>query len=171
MDTLNKLKAIFSEFFKKNKSAVYLLPLMMVLLVVVIIMYSGGFKDRAVATNGNQNQTTNNTSSTSENSKGTSSENKVEVLPQTERTADDEKENTNTSNPVNPFELPMKLSGVLVGSNGDGVAIIETSQNSYIVREGELINNTWKVSKIEEKGVLLLNGDKEAYIEFSEEQH
>ncbi|HOJ11284.1 MAG TPA: hypothetical protein PK733_11920 [Clostridiales bacterium] len=180
MNDLNKFKEAISDFFKKNKSLVYLVPLLMVLLIIVIVLYSCGDKAATVNANKTQNpttnQTTNNKSNATGNDKVEVSGNKVEVLPQTERTADKENqnvktnsnENKNTSNPVNPFDLPMRLSGVLTGSNDGSIAIIEISQNSYIVREGEVINNTWKVSKIEENGVLLVNGEKESYITFSD---
>ena len=60
----------------------------------------------------------------------------------------------------------MKLAGIILGNNCSSVAIIETNNNSFVVKEGEFVNKVWKVLRIEEKGVLLINGDKESYVTF-----
>lgn len=167
---LNIYKKAVKDFFKKNRSLVFLLPMLVIMIIVLIVLYSTGNKASENTGNytvsGNKNQTESLSGSPGKDT-NIPSGNKVEVLPQTERSADKDNENEgkkNESNPVNPFDAPMKLSGVIVNSDKDSVAIIETSIKSYVVREGELVNDIWKVSKIEEKGVLLINGDEEKYL-------
>jgi len=167
---LNIYKKAVKDFFKKNRSLVFLLPMLVIMVIVVIALYSSGNNTSKNTGNytvsGNKNQTDSLSGSPGKDT-NIPSGSKVEVLPQTERSADNENEGKkNGSNPVNPFDAPMKLSGILLGSEGGSIAIIETNNSSYIVNEGEFVNNIWKVLKIEEKRVLLVNGDKETYITF-----
>jgi hypothetical protein len=69
---------------------------------------------------------------------------------------------------ANPFELPMKVTGVVIESNDKSIAIIETAHTSYIVKVGDFISDSWQVRNIEENGVLLVNGQKEAHIPFDD---
>jgi len=176
----NKLelyKKAITDFFNKNRSLVVLLPLLVVMIIAVIILYSTGDKppknteNYTVSSSKNQNG---NLSASTGNSDDIPSGTKVEVLPQTERTIDQESKNVenqnekdkNGSNSLNPFDTPMKLAGIILGNNCSSVAIIETNNNSFVVKEGEFVNKVWKVLRIEEKGVLLINGDKESYVTF-----
>lgn len=179
-DKKNKLDAFkeaITDFFNKNRSLVVLLPLLVVMIIAAIILYSTSDKppknteNYTVSSSKNQNG---NLSDSTGSSTDIPMGNKVEVLPQTERTIDQESKNVenqnekgkNESNSLNPFDTPMKLAGIILGNNGSSVAIIETNNSSFVVKEGEFVNKVWKVLRIEEKGVLLINGDKEAYITF-----
>lgn len=165
---LDAYKKVITDFFNKNRSLVVLLPLLAIMIVIVIILYSSNY---TVSSSKNQ---TGNLSASTGNGADIPSGNKVEVLPQTERAIDKNNENgenqsektKNGSDPLNPFDKPMKLAGIILGSNGSSVAILETNNSSFVVKEGEFVNKVWKVLKIEEKGVLLINGDKEAYVTF-----
>jgi len=175
---LDILKKSVIEFFEKNRSLVFLLPLLVIMLVVLIVLYSSGNKanknNENYTVSGGKNQSGSISASTG-NGIDLPSGNKIEVLPQTERETEKAAEdkgsenvaNKGTSNPANPFDAPMKLSGIILNNKGSSVAIIETNNTSYVVKEGEFVNNIWKVEKIEEKGVLLVNGDKEAYLAFA----
>ena len=111
---LDVYKEAITEFFKKNKSLVVLLPLLVVMIIAAIILYSTGDKPPKNTENytvsGNKNQTGNLSASTG-SSADIPSGNKVEVLPQTERTIDQENKNVenqnekdkNGSNSLNPL--------------------------------------------------------------------
>ncbi len=71
----------------------------------------------------------------------------VEVLPQQKRTDDDEQEVgwTGFEANVDPFADPMKLTGVVTGGRSGAMAIIESSGTSYIVAEGDYVDDLWAV--------------------------
>ncbi len=71
----------------------------------------------------------------------------VEVLPQQKRNyvLDDDR-SWATFNPINdPFAEPMKLTGVVIGGRGGTMAIIESGGTSYIVSEGDYVDDLWAV--------------------------
>jgi len=162
MDKRYRFKSMFSEFFKKNKNAVYLLPILGVVLIVAVILLVNGEIKIPVTNIGLQNQINDNAVDKDVDITA----NSIDILPKIERKEEDDKYNSSSS--ANPFELPMKVSGIVIGSYEQSIAIIETSQTSHIVKVGDFIDNLWEVKKIEENGVLLLNGQKEIYISFED---
>jgi hypothetical protein len=146
--TNDRKKNPLSEFIKKNKSMVYLLPILFILIVVVAIMYSkpqnkakpavpsSASSQNAIDNTGNQNL-------------------KVEVLPQMERVK--QPENLDISQVDDPFEAgesSVYLKGVVLSDN-TGTAIIETDSRAYIVSVGDSFESFWQVEKIEERKVTL----------------
>ena len=151
MDILEKLKA----FFAKNKLLMYMLPVLLVLIVVAVIYINQVGKEAGV-------------SLVTPTTKAATvpAEDKVSVLPETIRdTTEDEKK----PSMVNPFGLPMRLSGVLLNGEKDSYAVIETSQDSYIVKIGDFIEKTWEVVKISKDVVVLKNGDVESVLTFPQD--
>lgn len=153
MEMLEKIK----EFFAKNKMLVYILPVLLILVVGGIIFLS---------IIGKGNEPTLKTSVTA--AKSPPAGDKVSVLPETVRDTTEEEEEKKPSM-VNPFGLPMRLSGVLLDGIKDAYAVIETSQNSYIVKKGDVIEKVWEIIKISEDGVVLKNGDIESVLAFPED--
>lgn len=99
----------------------------------------------------------------------------AEVLPQQVRSDDDSDNDLNEDqggsafNPsVDPFSDPMKLTGVLYGSRGGPLAIIESSGTSYIVSEGDYIDDLWAVRSIVRDSVVLRAHNQEVKLFFDQ---
>lgn len=95
----------------------------------------------------------------------------AEVLPQQVRSDDDLNEDQGGSvfNPsVDPFSDPMKLTGVLYGSRGGPLAIIESSGTSYIVSEGDYVDDLWAVRSIVRDSVVLRAHNQEVELFFDQ---
>lgn len=99
----------------------------------------------------------------------------AEVLPQQVRSDDDSDNDPNEDqggsafNPsVDPFSDPMKLTGVLYGSRGGPLAIIESSGTSYIVSEGDYIDDLWAVRSIVRDSVVLRAHNQEVKLFFDQ---
>ena len=169
MEIKTKVKSLINEIYGKNKNMLYLLPILVIVIIIAVIAFAKGGKATLTANNNIQSNTSENGMGESDRNEMTNTSKRVEVLPQTERKSenqDDDNENSKNNNPVNPFALPMKVTGIMLGKDGQEIAIIESSQSSYIVKTGDVIEDVWKVSKIEENGVTLLNGEKETYVSF-----
>lgn len=84
----------------------------------------------------------------------------AEVLPQQVRSNNND-DNANNQGwsafdaNVDPFSDPMKLTGVLYGGRGGSLAIIESSGTSYIVSEGDYVDDLWAVRSIIRDSVIL----------------
>ncbi|NSW89314.1 MAG: hypothetical protein HPY74_01370 [Firmicutes bacterium] len=168
-------KSKIVQFFNKNKLLVYALPLLIILIVVLIILYSnrgigGNIKDRPA---GGEALDTGQIGNLIEEI-----EDKVEVLPnvvrpvdQQQQTAAQAAEKSDDAVLYNPFEQPMVLSGILYAENGNSVAIIETSEKSYIVRKGDSVGTSWKVEEITDNTVVLKAGEKETTLSILKNEH
>ena len=92
----------------------------------------------------------------------------AEVLPQNRRYSDDLEFELDdwpaAGMPVDPFADPMRLTGVVVGGYGGTMAIIESSNTSYIVSVGDYIDDIWLVYRISRDGAVLRAGGQEIYI-------
>jgi Tfp pilus assembly protein PilP len=161
----------FGQFFKRNKTLVFALPILLVLIVVLIIVYSNLGTDKSTVADLPDNDITNNKAIDSTVSKNEDRpvDAKVEILPQKVRTEDQKNEGGNVTSQIDPFEQPMVLSGVLVNDNGDNIAIIESEGKSFVVKEGDTVGKNWKVEEIKEDGVILNNGEKDSFIQFEDE--
>lgn len=74
-----------------------------------------------------------------------------ELLAQTERQKN-----------LNPFAGPLKLTGVLITNNtSDNLAIVESNNTSYIVKQGDIIADYWAVEKIDKSSIVLKAGDRQ----------
>ncbi len=101
---------------------------------------------------------------------------KAEVLPQQVRSddsndsnGDDDDYEWSAFNPsVDPFSDPMKLTGVLYGGRGGAMAIIESSGTSYIVSEGDYVDDLWAVRSIVRDSVLLRAHNQEVKLFFDQ---
>lgn len=74
----------------------------------------------------------------------------AEVLPQ-QRREDEASDSAGRSffEPVqDPFADPMRLSGIVHGGRGGSMAIIESGGTSYIVSEGDYVDDIWAVREI-----------------------
>ncbi|NLC68403.1 MAG: hypothetical protein GX754_06385 [Clostridiaceae bacterium] len=165
----SSFKSRIDAFFKKNRTLVYTLPLLLVLVVVLVIIYSNqdiaGYFGSRPATVENLDD---------EKIAGLikEAEGKVEVLPNMERTLEikeGEGAATNLGNETlyDPFQQPVTISGILYDEKGKSVAIIETGEKSYVVIEGDSVNQNWKVAEITSSTVVLKAGEKEITLSLS----
>lgn len=141
-------KSPLSEFFKKNKSMVYLLPILFVLIVVVAVMYSKpqNKPKQTVPSSASSQNTINNAGDQNL---------KVEVLPQMERVKQPEKlDISQVGDPFESGETTLYLKGIVISDDTDA-AIIETDSRAYIVSVGDSIDSYWYVEKIENQKVTL----------------
>jgi len=178
----NNLKAKISDFTKKNKTLVYLLPVFAVLIIVLIVVYS-----TMGTSGGTKSGTAQNTAGTAATMSGkdiesllSDTENKVEVLPNVERSqetqagagetaaADASAEAGGEEILYNPFEQPITLSGILYADDGNSVAILETVSKSYVVRKGDVVGSVWKVEQITDSSVVLKAGEKQTTLMLSD---
>ncbi len=94
----------------------------------------------------------------------------AEVLPQQIRVNGDTEERSWSSfNPlVDPFGGPMKLTGVVIGGRSGSMAIIESSGTSYIVSEGDYVDDLWAVRQITIGMVILRAHNQEVSLYFDQ---
>lgn len=150
----------FKKFIKENKSMAFMLPLLAILIIVVVVVYSGMGKPKVSSADNSQTPTPESITTP------VSDQPSVEVLPQTQRETQDEPSDVEPLK--DPFETPMKLSGVLLYSNNDATAIIESGGVSYIVRKDETIGDTtWKVFGINSNSVMLDSNGKSMLLQLS----
>ncbi len=97
----------------------------------------------------------------------------AEVLPQQVRS--NNSDNTDDSRGwsafdanVDPFSDPMRLTGVLYGGRGGALAIIESSGTSYIVSEGDYVDDLWAVRSIVRDSVVLRAHNQEVRLYFDQ---
>lgn len=146
----NPKKSALSEFMKKNKSMVFLLPILLIGIIVVVVMYSK-------PQNKPKPNSSTPASANSQNSPETTDgqDLRVEVLPQMERVK--QPEDLNLSQIDDPFEEgepSLFLKGIVLSEKTD-TAIIETGSRAYIVSVGDSIDSFWHVEKIENRKVTL----------------
>ena len=81
----------------------------------------------------------------------------AEVLPQQIRKDEDSEDSGwSTFNPMtDPFGGPMKLTGIVTGGRGGPMAIVESSGNSYIVSEGDYVDDLWVVFEVSPEVVIM----------------
>jgi type II secretory pathway component PulC len=146
----------FKRFLNENKSLAVSIPILAVLLIAVVIIY--------FSLGSTKNQEAVPTASEILNAQAQT----IEILPNTERaTSDSNNEQKNTSSPKDegeikdPFSGPVSLTGVLVDSQGNGIAVIEANNKSYIVRKGDILENNMTVGSISEDKVILKDQDRE----------
>jgi len=97
----------------------------------------------------------------------------AEVLPQQIRSNDSGGNDNNQGwttfeANIDPFSEPMRLTGVLYGSRGGPLAIIESSGTSYIVSEGDYVDDLWAVRRIVRDSVVLRAHNQEVELFFDQ---
>lgn len=94
----------------------------------------------------------------------------AEVLPQQTRNSENaDDESWSVFQPfVDPFSDPMKLAGVVFGGRGGAMAIIESSGTSYIVSEGDYVDDLWAVRSIFHDSVILRAHNQEISLFFDQ---
>lgn len=94
----------------------------------------------------------------------------AEVLPQQIRNDEDANERSwSVFDPVtDPFGGPMKLTGVVIGGRSGSMAIIESSGTSYIVSEGDYVDDLWAVRQITRGMVILRTHNQEVSLYFDQ---
>lgn len=97
----------------------------------------------------------------------------AEVLPQQVRSNDDDSSDndqgwTTFEANIDPFSDPMKLTGILYGGRGGPMAIIESGGTSYIVSEGDYVDDLWAVRSIVRDSVLLRAHNQEVKLYFDQ---
>lgn len=90
----------------------------------------------------------------------------AEVLPQERRDSEDGEHDEDGSwtafdSSIDPFADPMELTGTVTGGRGGTMAIIESSGTSYIVAEGDYVDDLWSVRYIDAAQAILRAHDKE----------
>lgn len=145
-------KSNFSRFLKDNRTLMISIPVLIIAVIVALVLYSnmsgsGGLDANAPVLpgiipadmHGNQ----------------------VEVLPQTERTTGDDGTAISAKNSAsdglvkNPFDDPVRLTGVLIKEDGESVAILEAGAKTFIVKVGDTLENGMAVVNISLDSVLL----------------
>lgn len=149
------MKRLIALLFNNYKNLVFVLLLLIILTVTLIFAYSGQ-KTESTSDRPDNYSAGRNSSINIENAG-----NKVEVLPQNVRSNDE-------ATVKDPFQKPFILSGLLVADNGGNIAIIQYTDEAYVVKEGDRIGNRWVVKKIEEAGVLLSDEKEEILVQFAE---
>lgn len=86
----------------------------------------------------------------------------AEMLPQTTRALERE----GNAEVRDPFAGPILLNGLITGGEGGDLAIIETSQATYVVKEGERIDDYWTLKEIGHQKVVLEAGDERFNLSF-----
>ena len=94
----------------------------------------------------------------------------AEVLPQQIRSNDDTNQRSwSAFTPgTDPFGGPMKLTGVVIGGRSGSMAIIESSGTSYIVSEGDYVDDLWAVRQITRETVILRAHNQEVSLFFDQ---
>lgn len=140
-------------------------------LAVVLSIYSIVILNNRTAAEADADQETETLNSEVDNPEDV--EGLAEVLPQQVRSNDDESSDngqgwTAFGANVDPFSDPMKLTGVLYGGRGGPLAIIESSGTSYIVSEGDYVDDLWAVRSIVRDSVLLRAHNQEVRLYFDQ---
>jgi len=143
---------VFTDFFNKNKSLKFLLPLLLVSIAVLIIIYSStGYFTKPASTQLNDLE------------KGDTSGQAVDVLPQIERVKSSDVANgKKTKDPFLSENIAMILKGVTLYENRNS-AIIETKNSVYIVSEGDNFEK-WYVREIGMEGVKLVDNEGNDFV-------
>lgn len=165
MNMQNYGQSDFRKFMRENRSLVYSIPILLVLLIAVIIVYSrmGTSQDQTAvsAAAGNPELAAK----------------AVQILPDTEReanndgSADQKKRIDNESNSEikDPFSGPVTLHGILLDGKGNGIAVIETDNKSYIVRKDDILGNDMTISSIATDGITLKEGSREVVLKLEKQ--
>lgn len=88
----------------------------------------------------------------------------AEVLPQTAR---DTADFFDRARAPDPFAGPLVLSGIITGGGGSDLAIIQTAAASYVVSEGDIVDEYWTVDTISSDGVLLKAEEREVALKLT----
>ncbi|SFF92805.1 hypothetical protein SAMN05660649_00040 [Desulfotomaculum arcticum] len=67
----------------------------------------------------------------------------------------------------NPFNVALKLKGIINGGNGGDLAIIEAGSTTYIAKVGEEIQGGWKIKEIKDGVVILTTGKQSLELKFN----
>lgn len=145
-----------SSFFSKNKLLIMSGIAIILLVIILIVVYAsmgmfGSLTKKAI---------------------DTTKTNPSEILPQTQRTTTSVPKTTAPSSQSSqavksdPFSSgPITLKGVIMSDNENNVAIIENGDAAFIVKEGDMLLDYWKVEKIEKASVTLKTGEQELKLE------
>lgn len=148
------------KFFRENKSLTFMLPILVILIIAAIIinLSFGNDKETAKANPSSTEPSNVNSSAIDTNQP------QVDVLPQIIRADNPE----NVELQKDPFESPMKLTGIIFSSL-KSTAIIEWGGYSYIVETNDNIGNSkWKVTRIENDSITLDNGSESIVLVLTE---
>lgn len=80
-----------------------------------------------------------------------------EADEQTSETKEEDISSEDDTNVLSPFSGPFELIGVVVDQNNKNVAIIDGNSRTHIVRQNDLIDDSWKVQEISKDSVILNN--------------
>lgn len=67
--------------------------------------------------------------------------------------------------PDDPFMGPMKLAGIIRGSDNTSFVILKMGNRSFIAKEGDVINGMWKIKRISRNTVTLENGTNDMVLD------
>ncbi len=92
------------------------------------------------------------------------------VLPQQVRSEDEDSDNSFQlfRSGADPFASPMRLTGIATGGRGGATAIIESGGYSFVVFEGDYVEDYWAVRLITGDMVVLRAGDQEVFLYFDQ---
>lgn len=66
---------------------------------------------------------------------------------------------------MDPFAGPMALKGIMLGGGASDLAIIEMGDTTFVAGKNTVIANTWTVSEINSKQVILTNENEKLRLE------
>ncbi|WP_027365568.1 type II secretion system protein N [Desulfotruncus alcoholivorax] len=66
-----------------------------------------------------------------------------------------------------PFNVALKLKGIINGGYGGDLAIIEAGNTAYVVKVGEELQGGWKVKEIKKNAVILTAGNQSLELKFN----
>ena len=158
MSKKNTEETALQKFFRENKSLTYMIPLLVILIIVaVIINVSSGNDKKTVKTDSKAKPSETSTQIDT-------NQPQVDVLPQIIRSDNTEA----VEQQKDPFESPMKLTGI-VYSSLKSTAIIEWGGYSYIIELNDIVGNSkWKVTRIEKDSITLDNGSESIVLVLTE---
>jgi hypothetical protein len=153
----------FKRFLKENRTLTFSIPILLVLVIVVLIVYSnpgGIIPDKSVPAS----------------VEGTGAElqgNRVDILPQTERSAVEgtaDSKGGSAGQPVknDPFSGPLKLVGVVIGGGGKNMAVLESGGRSYVLQKGDVLDNGMSVESISEEEIRLKDGERQVSVKLEQ---
>lgn len=145
------------QFFKDKKNRPYLIGGGVVLLVAAI---SAAFIINLGLLSGSGSKT-----NSAEKPAGAT----TSVLPQTTRSASPASpaESQSSGFGLDPFAGPMELKGIMLGGGANDLAIIVVGDTTFVAGKDTVIADTWTVTEITAKEVILTTENEKVKLEFS----
>ncbi len=149
MSEKKSLSEQINKAFEQNKNLKVLIPLVVVLVVVLAFLYV------PMLFPGDDGQISTDVGGSGALPPGASTENTVDILPQTEREDNDDEDIVIENDPFkSEMQGVMALTGISKNSDGLYRAIVVSGDTTFIVSKGEDLGDTgWKVDNIDDNSI------------------